>query len=684
MHCTEQDSIQTDEITLQEIIVQSYKRKKTFRSDQTSSTVISNTDLASRHATSTKDLAQFTPNMFTPDYGSRLTSPVYIRGIGSKINSPSVGLYVDGIPYFEKSAFDFDLNEVESVEILRGPQSTLYGRNTMGGIININTRSPFTYKNTTVSSSFGNYGYIKGQFAHYGTTQNNKIGYSVSGNASHSNGYFTNQTTKQKADNINTQSIRLSSEISPVKNLSLKLTSITDHLQQGGYPYGIVDQSGKTLPVNYNDPSSYQRTMSSNGLSTTYHQKEISIISQTSLQYLSDKQNIDQDFSPNQIYYVIQRQHQSALSQEITVKTNDKKPYKLLFGAFIFHQLTNNELTTNLQAAKYSTMKNYTIPTTGASIYHQTILDNLIKNRLSLTLGARLDYESSSINYSAFSDVSGQVSPTETFSSRLSFSQFTPKIALRYALTNNKTTYVSVTKGYKTGGFNTSFVRNEDRSCEPEHSWNYEAGAKLGYLNNLLHVDFCLFYIDWENQQIYQTIPPVEGQQYTGGQMLKNAGRSESKGVELEIRIRPSKSLNINTAWGYTRAFFRRYLRNDSTDYSGRTIPFVPHHTVSAGLDYTVPFFRKSAGQITFNINYQAIGPLYWTDDNSISQPFYGLLNGNLSIVRNNITVSLYAKNLTNTQYSAYCFESLGQRYAQRGKPFTAGITVEIKMSGSR
>lgn len=85
-----------------------------------------------------------------PDYGSKLTSPVYIRGIGSKINAPSIGLYVDGIPYFEKSAFDFDFNEVDRIEVLRGPQGTLYGRNTMGGIINVYTKSPLKYEGTNV------------------------------------------------------------------------------------------------------------------------------------------------------------------------------------------------------------------------------------------------------------------------------------------------------------------------------------------------------------------------------------------------------------------------------------------------------------------------------------------------------------------------------------------------------
>ena len=91
-----------------------------------------------------------------PDYGSKQTSPIYIRGIGSKINAPSVGLYVDGIPHFENSAFDIDLSNISQIEILRGPQGTLYGRNTIGGIINIYTKSPLTYQGTTFKVGAGN------------------------------------------------------------------------------------------------------------------------------------------------------------------------------------------------------------------------------------------------------------------------------------------------------------------------------------------------------------------------------------------------------------------------------------------------------------------------------------------------------------------------------------------------
>ena len=118
-----------------------------------------------------------------PDYGSKLTSPVYIRGIGSRINSPSVGLYVDYVPYFEKAAFDFDFFDIKRIEVLRGPQGTLFGRNTMGGIVNIVTTSPMDYQGNHINLSAGNYGTYSLNAGHYGKI-NDKLGYSLALNIS--------------------------------------------------------------------------------------------------------------------------------------------------------------------------------------------------------------------------------------------------------------------------------------------------------------------------------------------------------------------------------------------------------------------------------------------------------------------------------------------------------------------
>ena len=114
-------------------------------------------ELDQKSIRSVKDISTLVPNLFIPDYGSKLISSAYIRGIGSRINSPAVGLYVDNIPYLDKSAFDFDFTDIAHIEVLKGPQGTLYGRNTMAGLVSIKTISPLDKQGTKVKLSFGNY-----------------------------------------------------------------------------------------------------------------------------------------------------------------------------------------------------------------------------------------------------------------------------------------------------------------------------------------------------------------------------------------------------------------------------------------------------------------------------------------------------------------------------------------------
>ncbi|MCS2891864.1 Plug domain-containing protein [Parabacteroides faecis] len=154
----DQDTTKVRQIDLNEVVVQSFKQNRDLRLEPLSASSVTGTAIQNKNITSIKEFSSFIPNLFMPDYGSKLTSPVYIRGVGSKINAPSVGLYVDGIPYFEKSAFDFDFAEIDRVEVLRGPQGTLYGRNTMGGIINVYTKSPLKFQGMNASISNGTYG----------------------------------------------------------------------------------------------------------------------------------------------------------------------------------------------------------------------------------------------------------------------------------------------------------------------------------------------------------------------------------------------------------------------------------------------------------------------------------------------------------------------------------------------
>ena len=148
-------------------VIAAPKENRKLREQPAAVTLLSQQDMQNAQVNSIKNLTSVVPNMFIPDYGSRLTSAVYIRGIGSRINTPSVGLYVDNIPYIDKSAFDFSYADVERIDVLRGPQGTLYGRNAMGGLIKVHTKSPFSYQGTDFRMGAGTYNAYNTSLTHY-------------------------------------------------------------------------------------------------------------------------------------------------------------------------------------------------------------------------------------------------------------------------------------------------------------------------------------------------------------------------------------------------------------------------------------------------------------------------------------------------------------------------------------
>lgn len=661
-------------IHLEELIIMSPKERKDLSLSPVAASVLNTGMIKSKNLTDIKDISAMVPNLFMPDYGSRLTSPVYIRGIGSKINSPSVGLYIDDIPYFEKSAFDFNLNEIERVEVLRGPQGTLYGRNTMGGLIKVYTRSPLKYQGTSISLGSGSFLTSNAGISHYSKLTEN-LGMSLSANYNYTDGYNTNIFNDTKADKMHALTSRLRLEWRKSPKLHIGVNSSFDFTDQNGYPYAPYDIDTHTVgDVNYNSEGVYKRLISTSGLTVNSKQEKFEVNSQTSFQYLDDKQGIDQDFTPEALYNANQYQTQRMVSEEINIKSRNDSWYSWLFGAFGFWQGIDNTVTLDYLSKKMKSEKFYDQATYGTAFYHQSEFKNLGINGLSLTLGLRYDIERTTMDYSGhMKNAENQtiVSDFEPFRSKLKFGQFTPKVSLQYEFESTGMVYATVSKGYKTGGFNTSFETEEQRTFKPEYSWNYELGAKHPFMDKKMTAEIALFYIDWKNQQISQPLPSGKGA------LLTNAGHSVSKGAEVSFMWNIYKGLTFNTSYGFTHATFLKYDKGE-TSYSGKYLPFVPNHTFNAGLNYSVASPIRGIDRINMNLDFTGNGRIYWKEDNKVSQPFYGLLNAKLGASKGIFTVNVWARNITATDYVAFYFETGNSKLAQRGKPFMTGVDFSI------
>ena len=667
------DSTVFKTVGLSEVTVVEFKKSK--ENLATNSVSVVDSGFINRHELqSITELTAVVPNFYMPEYGSKQNTPVYIRGVGAKTKGSAVGFYVDGIPHFENSSFDVDMSNIASVTVFRGPQGTLYGRNAIGGIINVTTVSPLTYQGTQFKLGYGSHNDALFQFSHYNKL-GSKMGYSVAGGYHYNDGFYRNIFTNRYVDQLKDAYGRVALVWLLDNKWFLRVNSMLDYSNQGGYPYGKYNRlTGETEPVNYNRYSSYRRLLSTSGLNISYAGENISFSSQTAFQYIRDRQGIDQDFTSNDTYFVKNRLKQTMLSQEFILKSNNSSRYQWLWGAFAMTQHINNTVETQYITKDNAFPTHYRIPVNALAIYHQSTIK--LFSGFSFIAGLRWDYENSTLKYLRETyqlSTDGARTEVKNVNSSLHFNQITPKFALQYQdERNNNSYYFSVTRGYKAGGFNQTFQKEEETSFGPEYNWNYELGGKVHLLKDKLYAEAALYYIDWRQQQVNQTVPGV-------GNVIHNAGHSSSKGFELALNSSPLKNLSIALSYGYTYAKFIEYQKSAKLNYSGNMLPMVPRNTLSCSASYALyPSSASFIDKIVLTAGLTGIGKIYWAEDNEVAQNFYALLNAKISITSGIFTWECWGKNITDTHYNTYCFKSSAD-YAQVGKPAYFGTSLLVK-----
>lgn len=737
-----QDVSDSITIGIDEIVVSQKFNKENvnIRTLPTATSFVSSKNIEQNNIYSLKDISVYVPNFFIPDYGSKLTSSIYIRGIGSRMGASAVSLYVDNVPYLNKGTFDFELYDIAGIQVLRGPQGTLYGQNSIGGIVNIYTLSPMVQQGTKVLISGGNYNNYKAQIALHQKINEN-LGFSVSGNYNHNGGFFENIYTNKKADKLNSGGARARLYWNLASNFKLDFTTDYDYTKQGGYAYGQIDSTNKVLPVNYNDPSGYTRSLLTNSLLLEHKLDWGTISSVTGYQYLNDKMELDQDFTSESMFTLNQMQKQHATTEEFVVKSNSTSDYQWTTGLFGFYQNlkttapvlfkqdglnkilqpvfdevvadTGNMTELSILDSIFIIQGIYKTPSYGAAIFHQSTFNNFIVDGLSVTIGLRFGIDETRLNhYTYTSDLWLKTSTTtESFppipiglslrgKERINSTHLLPKFAIKYEFDKLNNIYASFTGGYKAGGYNIQMFSDvvqglmqekkmelignqpvEDKNIKekiaynPERSWSYELGGKFSLFEHRLLVDAAFFYITSKDLQLTQFAPNGLGR------IMKNAGKSASKGVEVSIQVKPANNLTVIASYGYAHSTFTEYKDSVKTesgnievDYKGNYVPLAPQHTVSFTANYTVNINSKWLDRLVIFAQYAGVGKIYWTEDNSVSQNFYGLLNGKITLEKNKYGLSFWIKNIANIRYHTFYFESLGNRFLQYGKPLQWGV----------
>lgn len=745
-------------------VVAKMKQKNNLREEPLSSTTIKLGDIERRQIVSLSDAAQQVPNLHIPVYGSRMTSSIYVRGLGSRIDHPAVGMYVDNVPYLNKNGFDSQLWDIMRIEILRGPQSTLYGRNTIGGIMNVYTLSPQLYQGTRLSAGYssGNTWNAKGSVY---VKPSNKFAFSIGGNYRNSDGFFTNATTGENVDWEESLNGRVRLVFTPNSRFTIDNSFMAGKVDQGGYAYRLYNaEDGSIAPVSYNDPCGYVRTTISDGLSLSYNAGSHIFSSVTTWQYLDDCMTLDQDFTSASMFTMQQAQRENTVTQDFTVKTADGgKKWQWLTGLTLFFKDMEMDApvtfrqdginglilgningmfqgmpapmnTAKLQFAQdeFLLSSKFDLPVFGAAMYHQSQF-NL--GKFTLTAGLRLDYERAGIDYMSNSAVDYiysmkvQMGPmlreikvesnvNTSMSDKLEneYLELLPKFTLQYSLEEKGNLYASVSRGFKAGGYNTqifsdilqnrvkedlmadlmekaggslgsmggsmggamggsssqSYTVDEIITYKPEYSWNFELGGHFTLMQGKLTADAAIFYIDCTDQQL--TVFPNGN---TTGRMMTNAGKTESFGVEMALNAQITGNLTAGISYGHTSAKFVNY--NDGiNDYKGKYVPYVPKNTLQANAAYTFYSLGNALDKLQLRVGYTGTGKIYWNESNTLEQDFYSLLGSSVYAEKGKFSLELWGKNLTDTNYNAFWFQSVGNGFFSQGMPAEFGVTFTL------
>ena len=706
-------------LTLGEVSVTAIKQSLDISSLPVSSTVVGEKELQKLNVVTMKGISEVAPNFYIPDYGSRMTSSIYVRGIGARIDQPVIGLNVDNVPYLNKDNYDFDLVDIERIEMLRGPQSTLFGRNTMGGLVNIYTLSPMKFQGVRATAAYGTGNTLRASLSYYHKLSQ-RLGMSYTLYYTHTDGYFTNRYNGEKCDKENQGSFRWKTVWRGSDRFTMENIASVQISRQGGYPY----ESLETGQIAYNDTCFYRRTGVTDGLTLRYRLDNMTVSSITSFQYIDDNMTLDQDFLPESYFTLTQARKEWAFTQDFVGKGN-VGDYSWLGGVFGFFKHTDMNAPVTFKPTGIEKLilehvnahsshltvwdedsfvlgSNFINPVWGVALYHQS---GYRLGAWSFALGVRLDVEHTSLKYNSRCNTSftitgidnGQIPVDINDGGKLkkTFVEFLPKLTATYDIMSlpASNVYLSVARGYKAGGFNTQMFSDVlqqrlmgimgiaqsydiDRiiSYKPETSWNYELGAHISDCSGRLSVQAALFYIHCRDQQL--TMFP-DGN--TTGRIMTNAGKTRSYGAEITVKYNPSARMCVTASYGYTDARFTEF-HNGINDYSGKFIPYAPHNTMFAGVSYILPVNTSWLKSLTLDMNCRGVGEIMWDEANLVKQPFYMLPGASVMMDFNKCSLTLWGENLSDTKYNTFYFVSIGNAFLQRGKPLRIGMTFRVQI----
>ena len=663
------------------------------------------------------------PGLHIPDYGASLTSTVYIRGLGSRMENPVMALYIDGIPVLDKNIYDFDWEGINNATMLRGPQGTLYGRNAMGGVLSLSTIPPQDEAQPTLNMEYGTAGTVRAGVSFI-------IGsHALSATYRHTDGYFMNTCKNAKTDPYDGLAMRWRWQRQTGERTVMSNLLMANISSEGGFAYGqLINDTLHT--VSYNDEGSYKRLSVIEGFRLNRHGDKLITQGTASLQLLSDDMHMDQDYTSRSVFTLQQRQNSGAGTLELNLRRADTEAmWQPQTGVFAFCKRNrleapvtfkrdgiedlilnnaNSHIPTDIGQLEISDLtmpvnSSFMIDTWNAALFHESVFN---PGRWTVTAGIRLDYEGGNMDYDCLALMHYRFVPVMNADRELkvpykgsvshSRLEVIPKLSALYKASDAISFYATLSKGYRAGGFNTQIfsdilqnltmnatmrdlgvyldqpsvsVNADNTEYDPETAWNTELGARLD--KGSMHASAAVYHIDVQSQQL-TVFPPGK----STGRMMTNAGRSRSIGVETELGWNQGQ-FRSHISYSWCDARFVTF-NDGNNDYSGNRIPYVPEHTLSLSAGYT---FNIGGKTLDLDATLHGAGPFNWNESGTRTEPFRLRADSRIALVSDKWELYVRAENLTDANGRSFYFKSMGNEFFAATKPrvIMTGISIKLK-----
>lgn len=660
----DQGTGESAEIMLDTVLVTAEKTTQEAQEIPASVSVVTGEQLDEYGVVDSPELFRMVPNLFLVQMGPKAgpTGFASMRGITSYMaGSPVLGFYVDDVYY---TNLEMNLYDIERAEVLRGPQGTLYGRNSEAGVINIVTRKPGNEWSGTTRAGYGSYGSREVSTSLGGPLVEDTLKVRLAGRYAASEGYNTNRADgDDEIGGPEDMDARLTFDWAPSDDWSVQWTSDVQNYRS---PYADFTQLANLeddpheVDVDYEGAA--EREAYGTSIRAEHAMDGMRLVSITAARSERNTADNDVDFSPVDFMRLGTETKADLLSEELRLVSDTGGPAKWLTGIYLFNETSLLSADMDIRPLSATFSQEGTTETLGSAVFGQysyTFFD-----RLTFTGGLRYDREQKDFDYtwrggSVWGLLGGTAVPDQDGTASKTFNAWLPKFVVDYRWADGLNTYASVSRGFKSGGFNVKDSPGE--AFDAEYTWNYEAGVKSRWLNNRLQANLALFHISWENQQ-------VEVPNYPDFTVI-NAESSTSQGLELELRALPRSDLEFTGSFGMVYSTLDD-MEYSGADYSGSRAPNVPGYTASLGATY------RFLDGWALSLLYNRVGERYLDLDNSRKQDAYQTVDARLSYAADGFEVSLWTKNLFDEGYATRAFESSGVWYARAGDPRTFGISL--------